>query len=178
MQALPTDPVMPIDRAGAAPGDAMADARDPPELLRVEVQQLARARPLVAQDWHWRVDRLEAIEAEPAQDFCHRRVRHAELPCDRRRAHPLPTQPFDLGDALRWRGAQAHGLRAAIQQRDFAAAPPAPHPFAHGLLADVEIGGHTDGALAGSNAASHQESTVGVVRAFLWMFIRSLGLGC
>src|SRR6516165_7191863 len=43
MQALPTDPVMSIDRAGAAPGDAMADAGDPSELLGVEVQQLARA---------------------------------------------------------------------------------------------------------------------------------------
>src|SRR5262249_50987628 len=160
MQALPTDPVMPIDRTSAAPSDTMGDACDPPELLGVEVQQLARARPLVAQDWHGRVDRLEVIETEPAQDLCHGQVWHAELPRDRGRAHRVSAPVFDLGNALRWRTAQAREPGAAIQQRDLAAAPPVPHPFAHGLLADAEIGRHFDGSLTSTNAASHQESTV------------------
>jgi hypothetical protein len=50
-----------------------------------------------------------------------------------------------------------------------------PHPFARGLLADAEIGRHFDGPLTGTNAASHQESTIGNgARIVLWMFIRSL----
>jgi hypothetical protein len=32
---------------------------------------------------------------------------------------------------------------------------PAPYSFAHGLLADAEIGRHFDGPLTGTNAASH-----------------------
>jgi hypothetical protein len=160
MQALPTDPVMSIDRAGMASGNAMANARDAPELFGVEVQQLARVRPLVAHDRRRRVKRSEPIEAEPAQDFGHRRVWHAELPRNRWRAHPLPPQPFDVGDALRRRAAHARGPRAAIQQRDLAATLPAPNPFAYGLLADAQIARDLDGPLAGTNAASHQEATV------------------
>jgi hypothetical protein len=78
MQALPTDPVMSIDRAGAASGNAMADAGDTPELLGVEVQQLARVRPLVAYDRYRRVERREPIEAKPAQDFGHCRDEGAD----------------------------------------------------------------------------------------------------
>src|SRR5215471_4563094 len=77
------------------------------------------------------------------------------------RTHPLSPQPFDLVDALFRRAAQARGSRAAIQQRDIAARPPAPHPFAHGLLADAEIARHFADSLTGINSASHQESTVG-----------------
>jgi len=64
MQAFPTDPVMSIDRAGAASGNAVANAGDASELFGVEVQQLARARPLVAHDRRRRVERGEAIEAK------------------------------------------------------------------------------------------------------------------
>src|SRR5215469_16777112 len=42
VQALPADPVMPIDRAGAASGDAVANALDAAELLGVHMNQLAR----------------------------------------------------------------------------------------------------------------------------------------
>ena len=45
VQALPADPVMPIDCAGAASGDAMANALDASELLGVDMDQLARTRP-------------------------------------------------------------------------------------------------------------------------------------
>jgi hypothetical protein len=39
--------------------------------------------------------------------------------------------------------------------------PPTPHSFAHGLLADAKVGRHCYGPLTRSNAAGHQESTVG-----------------
>jgi hypothetical protein len=79
-----------------------------------------------------RLGRAESIALRPslAQDLCHRCVRHAELPRDRWRAHPLSPQPFDLA------GAQ----------------------LAHGLLADAEIARYFDGFLIAADSASHQES--------------------
>ena len=103
MQTLPTDPVMSINRAGAASSHAMADARHPSELLGVEMQQLAQAPALVAHDRRRRVDRLEPVEAKQAQHLGHRRVRHTEKPRDRRRTRPLPPQPIDLDEAFRRR---------------------------------------------------------------------------
>jgi hypothetical protein len=160
MQTLPADAVMPIDRTGAAPSDAMADARDAPKLFGIEVQQFARVRPLVAHDRCRRVERREPIEAKPAQNLGHCRVRHAELPRDRGRSHALSPQPFDVGDPLRRRGVHARRPRAAIPQRHFAANLPAPYPFAHGLLADTEISRHFDDPFTGTNSASHQKSTI------------------
>ena len=44
---------------------------------------------------------------------------------------------------------------------------PALNPFAHRLLADAKVSRHFHNLLAGSDAAGHQKSTVGVVRASL-----------
>jgi hypothetical protein len=70
---------------------------------------------------------------------------------------------LDLGDALGWYAVQAHWPRTAIQQRDLAAVPPAPHPFAH-LLADAEVGRHFNDPFTGTDVVRHQQSTArGVV---------------
>ena len=93
MQALPTDAAMAIDRARLAPGDAVTNALDPD----VQMQQFAGTRPLIAHDRDRRIERLQAIKAEPAQDLGHGRERQGELPRDRRRAKALPTQSCNRG---------------------------------------------------------------------------------
>ena len=162
MQTLPTDPVMSINRAGAASSHAMADARHPSELLGVEMQQLAQAPALVAHDRRRRVDRLEPVEAKQAQHLGHRRVRHTEKPRDRRRTRPLPPQPIDLDEAFRRRRTQVRGSRAPIQQRGLAARLPAPHPLRNGLFADAEIARHFDNL----TRRAIRSRLHGVVRAF------------
>jgi hypothetical protein len=82
MQALPTDAVMAIDHARLTPGDAMTDALDPAEFLGVQMQQFAGTRPFIAYDRDGWVERLQAIEAEPAKDLGHARDRQAKLPRD------------------------------------------------------------------------------------------------
>ena len=67
MQALPTDAEVTIDCARLTPGDAVTNAPDPAEFLDVQMQQFARTRSLIAHDRDRRIERLQAIEAEPAQ---------------------------------------------------------------------------------------------------------------
>jgi hypothetical protein len=84
---------------GVAPiaGDAMADRRDPPELLGVDVEQLARPLPLVAHDWRLRLECRQLAEPEAAQAAADRRDRHGQLARDRRAAQALPPPALDLG---------------------------------------------------------------------------------
>src|SRR5262249_41027346 len=70
---------------------------------RFDMHQLAGTRSLIAHHGNRWIERLQAIEAEPAQDLCHCRDRQPELPCDCRRTGPLPTQSFDRRDRLRSR---------------------------------------------------------------------------
>src|SRR5215469_15778915 len=92
--------VMPIDRTGPASGDAVAHTRDTPELLGVEVDQLARALALVAHHRRLVIQRRQPVQAQPAQNPADRGHRHAELASDLRSAHPLPPQPLDLAYPL------------------------------------------------------------------------------
>src|SRR5215831_12678646 len=97
MQALPTDAVIAIDRARLTPGDAVTNAPDPAEFLDVQMQQFARTRSLIAHDRDRRIERLQAIEAEPTQDLGHRREWQARLARNRWRAEALPAQSFNRG---------------------------------------------------------------------------------
>lgn len=106
VQALPTDAVMTIDRAWSRPGDPVPDPRDAAEFLGVEMHQLAGTRPLIAHHRDRWIERLQAIEPKPAQDLRHGRDRQIELPRDRRRTGPLPTQSFDSCNDLRGRAAR------------------------------------------------------------------------
>jgi hypothetical protein len=94
VQCLPADAVVPIDRARPASGDAVADTGDAPELLGVEVDQLARAFALVAHDRRLLIKRRQPVQTQPAQNPANRGHRHAELAGDLRPAHPLPPQPL------------------------------------------------------------------------------------
>lgn len=67
--------------AGAVTGDAVTDATlDAPELLRVEVDQLARLLPFVADRQPQGLKGLQAGQAPPAQNKPHRRARLSEAP--------------------------------------------------------------------------------------------------
>src|SRR6516164_2120620 len=153
MQALPTDAVMAIDRARPTPGDAVTNALDPPEFLDVQMQQFAGMSPLIAHDRDGRIERPQAIEAEPTQDLAHRRDRQAELPRDCRRAEALPAQSFNCASL-----SGAVEPRAPVLERAGAARSPAPNPFAYRLLADARVSRDFHDLLTGSDAVGHQVS--------------------
>ena len=77
----------------------MADRLDPPELLGVDVDQLARPLALIAHDRRPRLERRQLAEPETAQDAADRRDRHGQLARDRRAAQALPPPALDLGHA-------------------------------------------------------------------------------
>jgi hypothetical protein len=52
---------------GPIAGDPMADPTELTQLFDVDVEDLARGRPFVATDWLGRLERRQAIEAQPFQ---------------------------------------------------------------------------------------------------------------
>ncbi len=83
---LIADPARP---ARAVAVDAMADAAKAAQRLDVEVQQIARVRPLVSLDDGRRVELTDAIEPGALRHARHGRARHAEAPTDLPRRRPL-----------------------------------------------------------------------------------------
>src|SRR5262249_25494067 len=85
---------------------------DAPELLAVDMDQLAGPLALVTHNhWLW-FERRQLAQTEPPQDRTHRRDRHAKLAGDRRPTHPLPPQRRELTDPLR-----AHAMLATTRRR-------------------------------------------------------------
>ena len=95
VQMLPPDAPVP-DHPGVVAGDAMAHTVDPAELLGVDMDQLARPLPLIADDSRLGIERAEPTETKPAQDDAHRRDRPAHLPGYGGPGQALPSQPLDL----------------------------------------------------------------------------------
>ena len=141
VQVFPADAAVAVDHAGAAAGDAVADAGDPAELLGVDVDQLTGALALVAHHRYGRIEALEAAETEATQDAADGRERQAEAAGDHGRGQPLPTERFDRGDLLGRQPAPARGRRAPVVEGRLAARSPPRQPLAHGALTDAEIGG-------------------------------------
>ena len=96
----------------------MADRLDPPELLGVDVEQLARPFALVAHDRRPRLEGGQLAEPQAAQTATDRRDRHRQLARDRGAAQALAPPVLDLGHA---RGGHlmgaAAGARTAVHQR-------------------------------------------------------------
>jgi hypothetical protein len=104
--------------APAARPDAVADRRNPPELLAVEMDHLAGPRAFVAHHRRLGVERGQLAQPEPAQHRSHGRDRHAELAGDCRPAQALPPQSGDRGDPLGIQAVPAaYRRRAAVPQR-------------------------------------------------------------
>ena len=135
MDQVPADALL---LAAAVAGDAMADAVDPAELLGVDVDQLARCGPLVADHRRLRIERRQAAETEPAQDRPDGGARQAEEPGDLRPGQALAPQPLDLGDGLGRQAVRASaGRRAPVLQAPLAARPIPRQPFVGRALRDA-----------------------------------------
>jgi hypothetical protein len=76
-----------------------SSADDPPELVHVEVDELTRPRPLVAQRG-LETETTEPAEPEPGQDPRHRRERHRQRLGDLSRRHPQPAERHDHREPL------------------------------------------------------------------------------
>jgi hypothetical protein len=147
---------------GAVTGQRVAGRLELPEALDVHVQQLAGARPLVANDRRPGAG-LGPRAASAAQHPMHRRVRPTDLDGQASRAPPGPAAqladpPLLVGRhprrarlrATRALG-QARQRRALLGQRG----PPAAHPLPHRGLRDVRPGGRLGERLALLDDTTH-----------------------
>jgi hypothetical protein len=120
---------MPIDHPRRSAGEAVPDPSDAPELLGVEVDQLAGPLALVTHHHRLCIEHSELAQAPAAQDGAHRRDRHLQLPRDRRAAQPLVPQTLDLADRFVTDAVPAASCRrAAVGQRRRATAAVARQP--------------------------------------------------
>jgi len=117
-----------------------AASTDPPEHLRVEVDELARALALIADDRRPRFQMIEPPEALPSEEGVHRRARETGLPGEDVRADPeLPAARTDPGDELgRVRPRLAVNGARPIDEAGLALPSEAADPFRAGLAADPD----------------------------------------
>jgi hypothetical protein len=154
--------------AGAPPsvapiaGHAVTNRFDAPELLGVDVDQLARPLALVAHDRWPRLERRQPAEPEPAQDAADRRDRNGELARDRRAAQALASPAFDLGHAhVCHLVPRVLGRRAPVGQRCRPAAAVAREPTVSLALRQSRgAGGRDDRPALLDHPPHQQESTL------------------
>jgi hypothetical protein len=124
-------------------GEAMPSAAmDPPDLLDIDVQQLARSRSLVA-FCGLQPEPAEFAHPDPGQDPRHGRDRHPEALGDLSAAHPQPTERSDHLEAPLI-GAVGHHdrSRGAIHQPSRPFQPVPGQPLARGAVTDSgRVGG-------------------------------------
>jgi hypothetical protein len=103
--------IFPADSAGVAlavpiAGDSMADPTELAQLFDVDVDDLARRGPLVAAYGLGRLERRQAIEAQPFQDAVDGGGRNTDLDGNLRARVALPSQSLDRrahgGRCLAW----------------------------------------------------------------------------
>jgi hypothetical protein len=120
----------------AIASDAVAGDDNPPQLLDVDVEQLARTLALVAQ-CRLKPQAAELAEPDPRQDPRHRRLRHPEQLGDLSAGEAQPPQRGDRLDAQLGRAVvDAAGRRRTIQQSELAFAAIAGHPLVGRARAD------------------------------------------
>ena len=120
------------------------DALEAAELLDVDVDQLARAIPLVAADRLGGLERLNAVEAEPPENAADGGWRDPDLGGDLFAGPALAPQGFNpLDSGHRRRPVQPMWPRAAILQTGQASGVVAIDPFTHRARANAC--GLTDG---------------------------------
>ena len=132
-----------IPLLAASPVDAVAAARaDAPEHLRVEVDELARPRALVAHDRRSGLEAIEPVEAVAAQQAVDGRTGEAALPGEHvgpdAQCTPARTQrAHALGRVL---ARLAVDRAAPVVEAALALAPVAPAPLRRALPADAGRG--------------------------------------
>jgi hypothetical protein len=105
MHRLPSDPAG-VALAVPVAGDAVTDAIELAELLDVDVEDLARGGALITADRLGRLERGQAVEAQPFQDAADGGGRNADFGGDLLACTAVPTQSLDLASTL------AHGAGA------------------------------------------------------------------
>ena len=157
VQKLPADPARAIL---SLPGNAMADPANPAQLLRVQVQQVARRRVLIATAHRRRLEAESAREADAPQGPRDRRRAHPDRPRDLRARPPLVAQHLgpELDLWLRGPGARMRPARpilqpGAILHNGSAVLPH--HPLARGLPGHAERLGR-DGERRAPRDQGHQ----------------------
>jgi hypothetical protein len=159
--------------------DAMADAANPAAFLDVQVHQVPGALPLVAPHGNGRLEGAQPAQPLALEQAGDRGPADAQGVGNLGPGPALAAQALDLAHEL-GRGGGGTGVRAAgpVPQPGRAFGLIALAPLPHGAFADAERLGHVTGRLGALLQALDQTgSTVGVVRAFWWMFIRASGLG-
>jgi hypothetical protein len=108
---------MPRTPCGAVSMNAMPDTADTPQLLDIDVDQLAEALSLISEDRLPRLEALESREAGTGQDSCHGSRTQAHSDCDLWACLASAAQPQNLLDPV---GVslprRPQGPRAAIDQ--------------------------------------------------------------
>jgi hypothetical protein len=89
MHVFPPDPSG-LALACAIAGDAMADAIELAQLLDVDVEDLSWSGPFIATDWLGRIERRQAIEAQPPEDAADGGGRNPDFRGDLRAGVALP----------------------------------------------------------------------------------------
>jgi hypothetical protein len=161
MQTLPANALVDIHVPRAA-RDAVADAGDPSELLRVEVQQIAGARVFVAVH-QWRGFQPPAPgQARAPRDAGGRRRAHADGPGDLRARPPLVAQDFNPELDGRGRGLRAGvGPAGAVLQPGHPFRAIAGQPLARGPERHSKLRGQSSHRLAARGPRHQVLSTVG-----------------
>src|SRR5882672_4543918 len=124
--------------ASAIAGDAVANPVEAAELLDVDVDQFARMFPLVAAHRLGRLQRLDAIEAEPLQNAADGGRRDPDRDGDLLAGPALAPPRFDrLDNGRRRRPVQAMRPRGTILEALQAFRPEPRNPLAHRPRADA-----------------------------------------
>ena len=159
VEVLPAGAALPA-LAAAVAGDAVADAVDAAELLDVDVDQLARALALVAENGGLGIERPEAAEAEAAQLQADGGPRQAQRARDGRAGAALAAQRFDpSGGFRRQAGRAVMGPGRTVPQPVGTLGGEAVAPFPHRGRANPGRRGDPVDAPAGSQPIDHQHST-------------------
>jgi len=137
---VPADAPKPVLEAGLVAVDAVTAARaDPPQLLGVEVHELARALALVAHDRRPGLQAVKPVERRPAQPGVDRRAGKLRLPCQHvGSGTQLPPAGTDRRDHLGRVGMRlaVHGA-AAVGEPGLALSPEPPPPLGCALAAQA-----------------------------------------
>jgi len=146
--------------AHAVAGDAVADAVDPAELFRVDVDQFARMFAFVADDGRPDLESRQSVKPAAAQNKSNRRDRPPHLPGYGGPGQALAAQSLDLVFSRRHQPGRARArTRRAIHQAGFAFRPIAIPPFAHRLRIDRNGSRDRGNCPASFKAFDHQHST-------------------
>ncbi|MGH2407259.1 MAG: hypothetical protein ACRDF7_04155 [Candidatus Limnocylindrales bacterium] len=165
MDPVPADGAVEVDLETGDP--VTANGSDPTEHLRVEMDELARAFALIADDQRSGLEPIEPGQALAPQDGVHGAVRQARFPGEDVRSDAQLAPPrAQAGDEL---GRMTTGLpmdraRAVGEEPDLGAVP----PLRAGLAADAGSSGGGRDRPASTDPIGQERPTAGVSRALGW----------